>query len=83
MGQRLICGVWGLLCILLGGYLPFNVYEDQKGSTNAELFDLILSGQFEFHEKYWREVSDDAKDFISSLLVVDPLHLESSLDLYK
>jgi serine/threonine protein kinase len=78
--------MWSLGVIvytLLGGYLPFNVYEDQKGSTNAELFDLILSGQFEFHEKYWREVSDDAKDFISSLLVVDPLHLESSLDLYK
>jgi len=75
--------MWSLGVIvytLLGGYLPFSVYEDGRGSTKQDLFNLILSGRFEFHEKYWSEVSDNAKDFIRSLLVVDPLNRISAQD---
>lgn len=36
------------------------------------LAQAIISGEYEFHEKYWDEISTDAKDMISNLLQVDP-----------
>ena len=67
--------MWSLGVIvytLLGGYLPFSVYENTDYNSDNELFKLILTGQFQFHEERWSEVSVDAKDFINSLLTVDP-----------
>jgi serine/threonine protein kinase len=52
--------------ILLGGYPPF------QDESQYKLFRKIRKGKFEFHEEYWSEVSEEAKDFISSLLKVDP-----------
>ncbi|ORX62798.1 Pkinase-domain-containing protein [Hesseltinella vesiculosa] len=51
---------------LLCGYQPFQA-EDQ-----AELTDEITHARYEFHERYWRNVSQDAKDFIRSCLTLDP-----------
>ena len=34
---------------LLCGYMPYTT--DRKGNTELE---LVLAGNFEFHEKYWR-----------------------------
>jgi len=51
--------------ILLGGYAPF------EGPVDL-LAQAIISGEYEFHEKYWDEISKDAKDMISNLLQVDP-----------
>ncbi|KAI8896361.1 kinase-like domain-containing protein [Globomyces pollinis-pini] len=51
--------------ILLCGYPPF---YDQR---NAQLFRKIMSGRYTFDERWWGNVSDQAKDFISKLLVVD------------
>ena len=51
--------------IVLGGYPPFEADNDYK------LFRKIIKGKFEFHNNYWCEVSAEAKDFISKLLVVD------------
>lgn len=61
--------MWSLgviVYILLGGYPPF-IEQNQR-----ELFRKIRKGQYEFHEEYWGSVSDDAKDFISCLLTVQP-----------
>ncbi|KAJ3059902.1 hypothetical protein HDU98_004082 [Podochytrium sp. JEL0797] len=52
--------------ILLVGYPPF---YDQN---NAVLFRLIMAGKYEFDRPWWDTVSDDAKDFIRKLLVLDP-----------
>lgn len=52
--------------ILLGGYAPFEA-EHQK-----ELFRRIRRAQFDFEPKVWRTVSDEAKQFIQKLLVIDP-----------
>ena len=52
--------------ILLGGYPPF-IENNQR-----ELFRKIRKGQYEFHEEYWGQVSDEAKDMISGLLTVNP-----------
>lgn len=54
-----------ILYILLGGYPPF-IDDNQR-----KLFRKIRKGQYEFHEEYWGAVSDDAKNLISNLLVVN------------
>ncbi|CAK9072554.1 Calcium/calmodulin-dependent protein kinase type 1 (CaM kinase I) (MnCaMKI) [Durusdinium trenchii] len=53
--------------ILLCGFPPF--YHP----NNAELFRQIKRGKFEFPSPFWDNVSKDAKDFISSMLVVNPV----------
>jgi serine/threonine protein kinase len=62
------CDIWsiGIIAyILLGGYPPFNE------PTQKVLFEKIKAGKYEFHYDYWKDVSNEAKDFISKLLVVD------------
>lgn len=56
-----------ILYILLGGYPPFHD-ENQK-----ELFRKIKAGVYEFHPQYWNNISAEAKDLISKLLIVNPL----------
>lgn len=51
--------------ILLGGYPPFN------GRNNKEVYGAIKRGKFQFHAKYFKNVSKEAKDFISRLLRVN------------
>ncbi len=57
-----------LLFLLLSGVHPFDNGEAEKvvntRSANAE---------WTFTPEYWSAVSDDAKDLISKLLVVDPV----------
>ncbi|KAL7927745.1 Calcium/calmodulin-dependent protein kinase [Trichoderma austrokoningii] len=51
---------------LLCGYSPFR---------SENLQDLLLEctkGSVVFHERYWKDVSADAKDFINRLLVPEP-----------
>ena len=55
-----------ILYVMLCGFPPF--YADD----NNELFNLIKSGDYEFHSPYWDSISEDAKDLIKKLLVVDP-----------
>jgi serine/threonine protein kinase len=52
--------------VLLCGYPPF--YAD----TNPEMFVKIKRCQYQFDEQYWSEISDEAKDLIRKLLVVNP-----------
>ncbi|KAI7858298.1 kinase-like domain-containing protein [Circinella umbellata] len=52
--------------MLLCGYQPFQA-DDQ-----VELMAEITEAKFEFHERYWRNISQDAKDFIRKLLTLDP-----------
>lgn len=56
----------GVICyILLGGYPPFHD-ENQKN-----LFRLIKAAKYEFHPEYWGNVSDDAKDLIRNMLLLN------------
>jgi serine/threonine protein kinase len=52
--------------ILLCGYPPF--HHDNQGV----LFRLIKAGRFEFDSPYWDDVSAEAKDLISKMLVLKP-----------
>jgi len=56
-----------ILFILLCGNPPF-ADNDQK-----VLFQKIRMGEWMFNENDWKDVSEDAKDLIRNLLVVNPL----------
>merc|ERR1739846_312412 len=63
--------------ILLCGYPPF--YDE----NDANLFAQILKGEFEFDSPYWDDISEEAKDFIRSLMCVNVDHrltCEAALD---
>jgi len=62
-------GVGVIMYIMLCGFPPF--FDD--GSNMSELFDQIMTGQYDFPEPYWTDISDEAKDLIEHLLVVDPM----------
>lgn len=67
-GRAVDCWSLGvILFICLGGYPPFSD-EIKLMSLN----DQIKRGYYSFPEKYWKDVSDDAKDLIKRLLTVDP-----------
>ena len=55
-----------IIYVLLVGYPPF--MEDKQ----QDLFRKIRSGEYEFFEEDWVEISEEAKDLIKSLLVTDP-----------
>ena len=51
---------------LLCGYSPF------RSENLPDLVEETRSGRIIFHERYWKDVSKDAKEFILSLLQPDP-----------
>lgn len=68
-GYNLACDLWSLgviAYILLCGYPPF--HEEKEIS----LYDQILTADFEFPRDPWVNISEEAKDFVEKLLVVDP-----------
>jgi serine/threonine protein kinase len=50
----------------LSGFPPF--YDED----NMALFDKIKKGKFDFPSPTWDHISQEAKDIILNLLVVDP-----------
>jgi calcium-dependent protein kinase len=63
------CDMWSLgvvVFMLLSGSAPF---AGKGGDRNIR---AIRTGQYKFSSSRWATVSDDAKDFVRKLLVVDP-----------
>jgi calcium/calmodulin-dependent protein kinase I len=52
--------------VLLCGYSPF------RSPDAATLLKETTEGKVEFHERYWKNVSEEAKTFIKTLLTPDP-----------
>lgn len=72
--------MWSLGVItytLLCGYSPF------RSENIADLVEECRSGRIIFHERYWKDVSKDAKEFILSLLQPDPKKRTTSGDALK
>jgi calcium/calmodulin-dependent protein kinase I len=72
--------IWSLGVItytLLCGYSPF------RSENLTDLIEECRSGRVIFHERYWRDVSKDAKDFILSLLQVNPTQRPTSEEALK
>ena len=75
-GYNMNADVWSIgviVYIMLGGYPPF--YSDNQ----TELFKLIKKGIYQFHPKYWDHISEDAKDLIRNMLVINPDHRPRSV----
>lgn len=61
--------IWSLGCFLytvLCGFPPF--YDDDPN----KLIYKITRGDYVFLKPWWDEVSDDAKDLVSKMLIIDP-----------
>lgn len=58
------CGV--IAYMLLSSCKPFH------HKNRSRLFDKIMRAQYSFEGIVWEMISDDAKDFVAKLLVVDP-----------
>ncbi|EJT99110.1 Pkinase-domain-containing protein [Dacryopinax primogenitus] len=52
--------------VLLCGYAPFQNPDEE------EMIEKTVHADVRFHEQYWKNVSQEAKDFIIALLTVDP-----------
>ncbi|KDN52753.1 Pkinase-domain-containing protein [Tilletiaria anomala UBC 951] len=60
--------MWGIgvICYtLLCGYTPFRSDDPSKLSEETQ------RGKIEFHDRYWKKVSNEAKDFVKACLTVD------------
>jgi calcium/calmodulin-dependent protein kinase I len=51
--------------VVLCGFPPF------YGKTQAHLFEKILNAEYDFPDPEWTNISEEAKDFIRHLLVLD------------
>jgi len=74
------CDVWSMgviVYILLCGFPPF--YAD----NDAQLFEKIKRGEYQFLKPYWDPISDAAKQFVQRMLVVDPKKRATCEDLLK
>jgi calcium-dependent protein kinase len=63
------CDIWSIgviSYILLCGYPPF------YGDNDAEIFNSVRAGQFDYPSPEWDEISSSAKQFVSLLLQIDP-----------
>lgn len=72
--------MWSLGVItytLLCGYSPF------RSENLTDLIEECRTGRIIFHERYWRDVSQDAKDFILTMLNADPAKRVTSDDALK
>ena len=52
--------------ILLCGFPPF------YGDDNREMFEAIKSGNYDFPEPYWNDISPQAIDFVTKLMTINP-----------
>ncbi|CEH18435.1 pkinase-domain-containing protein [Ceraceosorus bombacis] len=68
-GHGKVVDMWSLGVItftMLCGYTPF------RSDDPAKLAAETQRGKIEFHDRYWKNVSQEAKDFIKGCLTVDP-----------
>lgn len=63
------CDVWSLGVLL---YLLLSGRQAFASMTHKELFPKIIAADYDFNGEEWVDISNEAKDLISLMLVVDP-----------
>jgi len=74
------CDMWSvgvITYILLSGTPPFG------GRNEKQIMANVQTGKFNFNNPAWNNVSENAKDFISKLLVMDPAKRMSAKEALK
>ena len=59
------CDLWSIGCItycLLSGFPPFN------GASDLLITEKVKKGEYSFDKSVWKQVSDEAKDFVRKLI---------------
>ncbi|KAI8991909.1 kinase-like domain-containing protein [Mycotypha africana] len=67
--------IWGVGVItytVLCGYQPF------QAEDNLQMMHDITNARYEFHDRYWRNISSDARSFIRKCLALDPRNRPSA-----
>ena len=68
------CDLWSLgvvAYIMLMGYPPFSS-KSKKAEMTADMYQSIITGSFFYQESDWDKYSDEAHDFVFSLLKLNP-----------
>jgi len=69
--------IWsiGVICyILLCGFPPF------YGNTDQQIFEKIMKATYDFPSPDWDDITDDAKEFIQAILVLEPSERPTALE---
>ncbi|XP_049804751.1 MAP kinase-activated protein kinase 2 isoform X3 [Schistocerca nitens] len=69
------CDIWSLgviMYILLCGFPPF--YSNHGLAISPGMKKRIRTGQYDFPNPEWQNVSQDAKDLIRGMLCIEPTH---------
>lgn len=75
-----MCDFWSIgviLYIMVSSYVPF------IGNNTRDVFKNIIEGNFHFNHMEFEKISDECKDLISNLLVVDPKKRIKGKDILK
>ncbi len=54
--------------LIITRYAPF----EEDTTKKITLFEKIKKGSYTFDHRYWKHISDEAKDIIRNMLIVDP-----------
>jgi len=71
------CDMWSfgvIIYVLLCGIFPF------KGRDEDDTLQLIHAGEYSMDGEVWSNISDDAKDLVRKLLLLDPTQRISATD---
>lgn len=64
--------VWSMGVILYVLLVAFHPFDPRGNLSEDELWHRIENGMFDFREKAWKNISEEAKDLIDRMLVIDP-----------
>lgn len=76
MAPQVLQGIYSSPCDLWAtgvvGYMLLSASKPFYSRRRRKMIDLIMRGQVYFDSPVWENISDEGKDFVRQLLIVDP-----------